>query len=71
MWIGKTKFEKQHAKALVEKMRQRLGKEFGVTVQGSCITLRWSEKKDGPLIQISMVIYDVDDGIWTEDTDNK
>jgi len=62
MWIGKTKFENEHAEYLVDRMYEKLVKEFGVTVQGSVVTLRFYEKKDGPLIQISMVISDVDDG---------
>jgi predicted NUDIX family NTP pyrophosphohydrolase len=62
MWIGKTKFENPEAAKIVEAMRQKLAKEFGVTVQGSIVTVRWYEQKDGPLVSVSMSIHDVDNG---------
>jgi hypothetical protein len=64
MWIGKTKFENRQATTLVELMRKKLAASgMGVTVQGSCVTLRFYEEKDGPLISVSMAIYDVDNGL--------
>jgi len=62
VWIGKTKFENPEATKLVEAMRKKLANEFGVTIQGSIVTVRWSEQKGGPLLSISMSIHDIDNG---------
>ena len=66
MWIGKTKFVEPQATELVESMRKQLATLYGVTVVGDTVTLRWYEKKDGPLVSISMKIYDVDNGEYEE-----
>jgi hypothetical protein len=65
MWISKTEFKNKKAEKIVEKLRNKLSKEFGVTIQGSIVTLRYSEK-NSPLIEISMVITNIDDGIEEE-----
>lgn len=65
MWISKTEFEDPQAVEIAEEMRVKLAKEFGVTVQGSCVTLRFYQKDDRDrkhLIQVSMVVYHIDNG---------
>lgn len=51
---------------IVEKMRQRLAKEFGVTVIGNSVTLRMGSASQGLQI-VSMIITDVtDDNVCDE-----
>jgi hypothetical protein len=76
MWIGKTKFEDPHAEEIVELMRKKLSNEFGVTIQGNVVSLRFFEPSklcakgacshecdlcEGSVVQISMIISDIDD----------
>ena len=42
--------------AVIEEMRTKLAENFGVTVQGTNVTVRWGKKH---LSQVSMVITDV------------
>ena len=62
MWVGKTKFENPVAQEIVEAMRVKLGKEFGVTVQGSLVTVRWYPLSKDELATVTMAICNVDDG---------
>lgn len=56
------------ARQFVEEMRQRIirGESFGITVQGTHVTLRWNDKH-GLLVQVTMVVTDVDDGTEPRD----
>lgn len=49
----------RHWEPTVEQLRKQLAKEFGVTVQGPYVTVRWYEGET--LKQVSMIIYDVHD----------
>jgi len=73
MNIGDTRFENPEAVRLVELMRKRLANEFGVTVIGPNVCVRFyeSDKADAPLIQIGLKIVEVDDGNHDEDYDEE
>ena len=56
---------------LIEEMRQKVAKQFGVTVQGQFVTLRWSNGLKSPLKSVTMVVIDADDGVTFEDEDTE
>ena len=61
------KFADPSQEATVEEMRQLLAKQFGVTVVGQFVTVRWYDPRNDPrwnrtLRQVTMVVTDVDDG---------
>ena len=57
------------AAQIVEHMRQRIARQdsFGVTVQGTHVTLRWNE--GGFLRSVTMVVDAVDDGTPEHDAE--
>lgn len=48
------------AKPIVDDLRARLSSLFGVTLQGSHLSVRW--QLNGNLVQVVMIIDAVDDG---------
>jgi hypothetical protein len=59
--LGSLAFTDVRGERIVEQMRQRLAKNFGVTVMGNWVTVRFSEGegKNRPLLQVSMQIASV------------
>jgi hypothetical protein len=51
----------RRARMVVEAMRLHLASAVGVTVQGSHVTVRFSDDR-GHLLQVTMVVCEVDDG---------
>lgn len=53
-------YEMEHSKEVayvLEEMRQKVGKEFGVTLVGNRLTVRWN--MDGQLVDVHMIIESV------------
>jgi Ni,Fe-hydrogenase III large subunit len=53
-------YEMEHSKEVayvLEQMRQKVGKEFGVTLVGNRLTVRWN--MDGQLVDAHMIIESV------------
>jgi hypothetical protein len=53
-------YEMEHSKEVayvLEQMRQKVGKEFGVTLVGNRLTVRWN--MDGQLVDVHMIIESV------------
>lgn len=53
---------------ILEEMRKHCAKEFGVTLTGNRLTLRWY--RGGKLVHVHMIIEHVDDGTDKIETDH-
>lgn len=51
--------QEQAAKEILEEMRSKIAKTFGVTLTGNRLTLRWRNSLNEDLNQVHMIISDV------------
>lgn len=63
----KVRLEDASQETVIEEMRKKISKEFGVTVVGQFVTVRWGD----PMRSVTMVITDADDGIPYDDYEDK
>jgi len=55
------------AQDVMDDLAAKLSKSFGVTLQGTHLTVRW--KRHGKLVQATLLVDSVDDGEEDDDSD--